>query len=617
MSSKVISLCLVFVFLISIASAASEVPVEPTSPEAAFTANIAYGNAPLKVTFTDIGTGGVPTSWYWDFGDGINSKHAQTATHTFTDPGTYTVTLTVNNDAGSDTATKTDYITVSSESEASETSEVAEASEAPAKPTATFTADVTTGYAPLGVHFTSETTGNPTSYFWVFEPETNNDWNSNHAVTAVHTFKNPGVYTVNLVVSNSAGSSTVTETNYITVLAKPTQKPTAAFTADVKRGKVSLVVKFADTSTGGVPTSWYWDFGDGTNSEDAQITIHTFTKPGTYTVTLTVTNDGGSDTVSKANYITVSSASEVPIASFYSPQAEKEVALGESLDVPATVSFIDSSTGSPTSWFWDFGDGETSTVKNPTHKYVEAGSYTVTLTVTNDAGSNKVSRDAYVLAVAKEQPENTPTDPPENKETGQTVNTETNIVNNYYNTHTDSPEDKGSGQNADMSKLSEENRKESTSASFSLHGEKTDVVCGEDILLKLSAVNFITKPPMHVQVIIIPPSGMSVSSSEFVQSGAGQYTTTYDLDPGQGKDIEIRIESNQPGNFNVEGKVIYYFGEDIKGAEDYKLDLPIKVEPKSDPQLISNPASYPIPGLGVASLVFILMTVFIFKRKQK
>jgi PKD repeat protein len=578
------------VFLISIASAASEVPVEPTSPEAAFTANIAYGNAPLKVTFTDIGTGGVPTSWYWDFGDGIDSEHAQTATHTFNDPGTYTVTLTVNNDAGSDTATKTDYITVTSESEASETSEGVEASEVPAKPTATFTADVTTGYAPLSVHFTSETTGNPISYFWVFEPETNNDWNSNHPVTAVHTFKNPGVYTVNLVVSNSAGSSTMTETNYITVLAKPTQKPTAAFTADVKRGKVPLGVKFADTSTGGVPTSWYWDFGDGTTSEDAQTAVHTFTKPGIYTVTLTVTNDGGSDTVSKANYITASAASEMPIASFYSLQAEKEVTRGESLDVPATVSFRDSSTGSPASWFWDFGDGETSTVKNPTHKYVEAGSYTVTLTVTNDAGSNKVSKDAYVLAVAKEQPENIPTAPPENKETGQ---------------------------NADISTLSEENRKTSSSASFSLHGEKTDVVCGEDILLKLSAVNFITKPIMHVQVIIIPPSGMSVSSSEFVQSGAGQYTTTYDLDPGQGKDIEIRIESNQPGNLNVEGKVIYYFGEDIKGAEDYKLDLPIKVEPKSDPQLISNPASYPIPGLGVASLVFILMTVFIFKRKQK
>ena len=73
------------------------------------------------------------------------------------------------------------------------------------------------------------------------------------------------------------------------------------------------------------------------------------------------------------------------------------------------------------------------------------------------------------------------------------------------------------------------------STSVSLHGEKTQVVSGEDILLRLSAVNLITKPLMHVQVIIIPPSGMSVSSSEFVQSGARQYTTTYDLDPGQGQ----------------------------------------------------------------------------------
>jgi hypothetical protein len=146
------------------------------------------------------------------------------------------------------------------------------------------------------------------------------------------------------------------------------------------------------------------------------------------------------------------------------------------------------------------------------------------------------------------------------------------------------------------------------SASVSLHGEKTEVVSGEDILLRLSAVNLITKPPMHVQVIIIPPSGMSVSSSEFVQSGAGQYTTTYDLDPGQGRDIEVRIETNQPGNFNVEGRVVYYFGKNIKNAEDYTLNLPIKVESKS---YISDKT---IPGFTLASLIFVLMILFILKR---
>ncbi len=62
------------------------------------------------------------------------------------------------------------------------------------------------------------------------------------------------------------------------------------------------------------------------------------------------------------------------------------------------------------------------------------------------------------------------------------------------------------------------------SASVELHGEKTDVFLGDDIILKLSAVNIITKPVMTVQVILIPPSGMSVTSSEFVTSGAGQFT---------------------------------------------------------------------------------------------
>lgn len=147
------------------------------------------------------------------------------------------------------------------------------------------------------------------------------------------------------------------------------------------------------------------------------------------------------------------------------------------------------------------------------------------------------------------------------------------------------------------------------SASVSLHGEKTQVVFGEDILLKLSAVNLITKPVMHVQVIIIPPSGMSVSSSEFVQSGAGQYTTTYELDPGQGRDIEVRIETNQPGDFNVKGRVVYYFGEDAENVEDYTLDLPIQVEAK--PYAIEES----LPGFTLVNLAFVLVTLFILKRR--
>ena len=172
-------------------------------------------------------------------------------------------------------------------------------------------------------------------------------------------------------------------------------------------------------------------------------------------------------------------------------------------------------------------------------------------------------------------------------------------VENSKNIQKETSENKGSPENS---------KPAPPSASVSLHGEKTQVVSGEDILLRLSAVNLITKPVMHVQVIIIPPSGMSVSSSEFVQSGAGQYTTTYELDPGQGRDIGVRIESNQPGDFNVEGRVVYYFGDDTKNAEDYTLNLPIQVEAKS------YPVEQALPGFTLASLAFVLMAVFILKR---
>lgn len=151
----------------------------------------------------------------------------------------------------------------------------------------------------------------------------------------------------------------------------------------------------------------------------------------------------------------------------------------------------------------------------------------------------------------------------------------------------------------------------SKSASVSLHGEKTDVVMGEDILLRLSAVNLITKPKMHVQVIIIPPSGMSVTSSEFSKSAAGQFTANYQLEPGDGKDIEVRIRSNQVGEFNVNGRIIYYFGDDKDKSEDQTLNLPIKV--RKEVASGQEPAGKSTPGfegvIGISGLLFVLVLI--------
>jgi hypothetical protein len=160
----------------------------------------------------------------------------------------------------------------------------------------------------------------------------------------------------------------------------------------------------------------------------------------------------------------------------------------------------------------------------------------------------------------------------------------------------------------------------SRSASVSLTGEKTDVVLGEDILLKLSAVNLITKPKMHVQVIIIPPSGMSVTSSEFSKSGTNQFTANYELEPGDGKDIEVRIKPNQIGDFNVNGRIIYYFGDDKVNAEDHTLPLPIKVRKEPGQTMPSSandgrPASKISGFAGELTIFEILLIALLIKRK--
>jgi len=157
------------------------------------------------------------------------------------------------------------------------------------------------------------------------------------------------------------------------------------------------------------------------------------------------------------------------------------------------------------------------------------------------------------------------------------------------------------------------------SASVNLHGEKTDVALDEDVLLKLSAVNIIGNPTMHVQVIIIPPSGWSVTSSEFAKSGAGQYTTIYELESGGGKDIEVRIVPNQIGDdFQVEGRIIYYFGDDLATREDHTLNLPITVraEPDDGEKSSADSEEPKTPGFGVlVACIGLLVTSYLVRRK--
>jgi chitodextrinase len=150
-------------------------------------------------------------------------------------------------------------------------------------------------------------------------------------------------------------------------------------------GEVNETIQFNGSAEGGVePYTWYWDFGDGYNSTEQNPT-HAYLEVGEYNVTLTVTDDIGNTTYDDA------------IAYIY---YEFEVDAGDEYDgiVGEPVQFNGNASGGMESytWYWDFGDGNTSTEQEPEHTYALAGNYSAILTVTDDIG-NTASDDADVF----------------------------------------------------------------------------------------------------------------------------------------------------------------------------------------------------------------------------
>jgi len=230
-----------------------------------------------------------------------------------------------------------------------------------APPVAEFTFQV----GGLSVLFADASTGNPTSWQW--------DFGDGESIggrkSTQHIYPQAGTYTVTLTVAAANGASS-TVRKFVTVVAGlPLQ---AGFGFEVN----GLTVLFADISTG-EPVSWIWDFGDGGASTERNPS-HTYAKPGNYTVKLTILNEFGiSATASKFVSPTLGEA----------PKAE--------FDFQADglrVLFTDRSEGNPDSWTWDFGDGSSSTAQSPEHTYGQPGTFNVTLTARNKAGSTAKSK---------------------------------------------------------------------------------------------------------------------------------------------------------------------------------------------------------------------------------
>ncbi|AKB81250.1 hypothetical protein MSBR3_0672 [Methanosarcina barkeri 3] len=253
--------------------------------------------------------------------------------------------------------------------------------EKPTVPAAAFLGSPNSGKVSLKVQFYDRSTGLPTSWKWTF-----GDGTTSTQKNPIHKYSEAGKYTVSLTVKNAKGSSTVTKKDYITV-AGSLKAPVAAFSASPTSGNIPLKVTFTDKSTGS-PTSWKWNFGDGKTSTSKN-PAYTYTKAGKYTVSLTVKNAAGTNTKTIKDYITVKTAPVKPVASFSASPT--------SGNAPLKIQFTDKSSNSPTSWKWTFGDGKTSTSKNPAYTYSKAGKYTVSLTVKNAAGSSTKTIKNYIV----------------------------------------------------------------------------------------------------------------------------------------------------------------------------------------------------------------------------
>jgi len=225
-------------------------------------------------------------------------------------------------------------------------------------PTADFTSDVTQGCAPLTVNFSDQSQGNPSSYNWSFPGGVPA---SSTASDPTVTYNAPGLYPVTLTVSNANGSDALTQNDYIEVEAPPI--------ADFSFNTSGLLVSFTNTSAHG--DTYSWDFGDGNFSSEVN-PLHTYADAGTYVVTLTVTNNCGTDALQQA--VTVF------------PPVEADFTYDNSGGCPPqTVQFTDQSLGNVATWQWTFPGGTpaTASVPNPTVVYDTPGTYDVTLQVSD------------------------------------------------------------------------------------------------------------------------------------------------------------------------------------------------------------------------------------------
>lgn len=317
-------------------------------PKPLFKASDTTGCYPLTVHFTDQSTAqeGSIVKWEWDMGDGSLSN-AQHPVHVYTSPGNYNVILRITNTAGCvSTISKAQYIKIKDGVKAD------------------FSYTGSSQCTPPSiVHFTNKSTGTGTlSYQWLF-----GDGNTSTQQNPANTYMTAGLYSLQLIVKNNTGCvDTLTKKDSIAV---GVAKANFSVPDSICEGTAFQVFNTSKPAAGNLN----WNFGNDSTSTSANPWV-TYANGGkNYTIHLVADFGSCKDSVSKSiNVIAKAKAAFT---------ANKTA----TCKAPFTVQFTNQTTGA-TSYKWFFGDSSSSTLANPSHTYVQNGSYTVILVVTNSNG---------------------------------------------------------------------------------------------------------------------------------------------------------------------------------------------------------------------------------------
>ncbi|MGI6343425.1 MAG: PKD domain-containing protein [Bacteroidales bacterium] len=330
-----------------------------STPFADFSVSSSCVGAPTSFTDQSVNTGASQiVQWMWNFGDPtsgvLNYSSVPSPTHTYNTAGTYDVTLTVYNSKGCwDSIVKQVIV-----------NDLAE-----------VTIENNEGCNGSSISFSAVSNVDLQTYYWDFD-----DGNSSSLSNPVHVYENSGQYNVTLTAKDINGCTAIT-TKTITIY----PKPIASFANSNPLCNDSTVV-FTDLSHAvqGAITQWRWHFGDGNDTTYTayQPTVtHSYSQQGSFEVKLVVESDLGC-TDSIIRILTISDSPDVDFS--YTSNC-----MGSNTQFTSTVSA--GSGASVTSYAWDFGDPNSgilnySNLQNPTHIYINSGTYTVRLTVTNSLG---------------------------------------------------------------------------------------------------------------------------------------------------------------------------------------------------------------------------------------